>query len=48
VDESGLTLTAEYSAPSAGPPPWSVYRISLTRATALAIEDPAGATKWEF
>jgi len=48
VDESGLALTAEYSAPSAGPPPWSVYRIGLHRATALAIEDPAGATKWEF
>ena len=48
VDESGLALTAEYSAPSAGPPPWSVYCIRLHRATALAVEDPAGATKWEF
>jgi PPOX class probable F420-dependent enzyme len=48
VDASGLALTAEYSAPSAGPPPWSVYRVQLHRATALAVEDPGGATRWEF
>ena len=27
VDDTGLALTAEYSAPSAGPPPWFVYRL---------------------
>ncbi|MDE3086455.1 MAG: pyridoxamine 5'-phosphate oxidase family protein [Acidobacteriota bacterium] len=48
VDESGLALTAEYSAPSAGPPPWSVYRIDLRAATALAVEAPGGATRWDF
>jgi len=48
VDESGRALTAPYSAPSAGPPPWSVYRIALRRATALAVDDPPGATRWEF
>ncbi len=47
VDESGIALTAEYSAPSAGPPPWAVYRISATAATALGI-DPGGATRWRF
>src|SRR5215203_5565367 len=26
VDDSGLAVTAEYSAPSAGPPPWHVFR----------------------
>jgi hypothetical protein len=31
VDESGLALTADYSAPSAGPPPWTVYRLALNR-----------------
>jgi hypothetical protein len=25
VDESGVNLTAEFSAPSAGPPPWAIY-----------------------
>jgi Pyridoxamine 5'-phosphate oxidase len=48
VDQSGQALTAEYSAPSAGPPPWSVYRIGLRQATVLAVQEPAGATKWEF
>src|SRR6476661_11146563 len=28
VDDSGVALTAEFSAPSAGPPPWHVYRIT--------------------
>ncbi|MEY2404567.1 MAG: hypothetical protein QOD38_2118, partial [Acidimicrobiaceae bacterium] len=27
VDDTGTALTAEYSAPSAGPPPWFVYRL---------------------
>jgi PPOX class probable F420-dependent enzyme len=48
VDDSGLALTAEYSAPSAGPPPWHVYRIQPQRATALATVEPGGATRWEF
>ena len=48
VDGSGLALTAEYSAPSAGPPPWSVYRIDAHRATALAVTGAGGATRWTF
>ena len=28
VDDTGTALTAEFSAPSAGPPPWHVYRIT--------------------
>ena len=48
VDDSGLALTAEFSAPSAGPPPWTVYRMALQRATALALDDPPGATRWDF
>jgi hypothetical protein len=48
VDESGQALTAEFSAPSAGPPPWAVYRLDVRRATALATVEPGGATRWEF
>ena len=48
VDESGLALTAEYSAPSAGPPPWLVYRLTPTQATAVATVEPGGATRWTF
>ena len=48
VDESGVALTAEYSAPSAGPPPWFVYRITPRVATALGTIEPGGATSWRF
>lgn len=48
VDDSGRALTAEYSAPSAGPPPWTIYRITLRRAMAVATSEPGGATRWIF
>jgi hypothetical protein len=48
VDETGRALTADYSAPSAGPPPWFVYRITPRSAIALAILEPGGATRWRF
>jgi hypothetical protein len=48
VDESGSALTAEYSAPSAGPPPWHVYRLVARSATAVLTVDPGGATRWKF
>ncbi len=48
VDESGVALTAEYSAPSAGAPPWTIYRITAHDATAVATVDPGGATRWRF
>lgn len=48
VDATGRALTAEYSAPSAGPPPWFVYRITPRSATALSTVEPGGATRWRF
>src|SRR3954452_12252723 len=36
VDETGLAVPAEFSAPSAGPPPWHVYRLTPRTATAVA------------
>lgn len=48
VDETGTALTADYSAPSAGPPPWHVYRIIPRTATAVATVEPGGATRWRF
>jgi hypothetical protein len=48
VDPTGQAITAEYSAPSAGPPPWTVYRVAPRQATALATVDPGGATRWRF
>ncbi len=48
VDDSGIALTAEFSAPSAGPPPWNVYRMEPRTATAVLTVDPGGATAWRF
>ena len=48
VDDSGVALTADFSAPSAGPPPWYVYRIEPRTAIALGTVDPGGATRWNF
>jgi PPOX class probable F420-dependent enzyme len=48
VDDSGAAITADYSAQSAGPPPWHVYRMTPARATALQTVEPFGATRWSF
>ena len=48
VDDTGIAVTAEYSAPSAGPPPWHVYRLTPRSATALQTVEPGGATRWTF
>jgi PPOX class probable F420-dependent enzyme len=48
VDDTGTALTAEFSAPSAGRPPWRVYKLTPCAATALATVDPGGATRWHF
>lgn len=48
VDESGIALTADYSAPSAGRPPWAVYRLDMTSAMGLLATEPGGATRWRF
>jgi hypothetical protein len=48
VDESGFALTAEYSAPSAGAPPWFAYRLAPRTATVVGTKEPFHATKWRF
>jgi PPOX class probable F420-dependent enzyme len=48
VDASGVALTAEFSAPSAGPPPWTVYRLTAHQATSVLTVDPGGATRFRF
>ena len=48
VDESGTALTAPFSAPSAGTPPWAVYRVTVRSAHAVATVEPGGATRWTF
>jgi hypothetical protein len=41
-------LWAEFSAPSAGPPPWHVFAVRITKIFALGAAEPYGATKFEF
>lgn len=41
-------FTAEYSAPSAGPPPWDLYVFTPTTAFGVATAEPNGATRWRF
>jgi hypothetical protein len=48
VDESGVALTAEFSAPSAGRPPWHVYEITAVSATVLATTGAGGASRFDF
>ncbi len=48
VDHTGRALTADFSAPSAGPPPWFVYRLEPRTATAVGTVEPGGATRWRF
>jgi hypothetical protein len=44
----GDGLVAPYSAPSAGPPPWHLYRMALRAAHGVASAKPYGATRWTF
>jgi hypothetical protein len=41
-------FTAEYSAPSAGPPPWNLYVMTPSTAFGVAGAEPYGATRWRF
>jgi hypothetical protein len=48
AEVEGDGLTAPFSAPSAGPPPWHLFRLSLHRAFGVASAEPYGATRWDF
>lgn len=48
AEVEGDALTAPYTAPSAGPPPWHLYRLTLHTAIGVATAEPHGATRWDF
>jgi hypothetical protein len=48
VVEGDASLTAPYSAPSAGPPPWDIYAFTVETAYALGAAEPYGATRFNF
>jgi nitroimidazol reductase NimA-like FMN-containing flavoprotein (pyridoxamine 5'-phosphate oxidase superfamily) len=41
-------FTHDYSAPSAGPPPWYLYEITPTTVYGVLAAEPGGATRWRF
>jgi pyridoxine/pyridoxamine 5'-phosphate oxidase len=45
---SNGAITAPYSAPSAGPPPWDLYEVTPKTAFLLATAEPYGATRFRF
>ena len=38
----------DYSAPSAGPPPWDLYVVDPVTVFGVLAEEPGGATRWRF
>jgi hypothetical protein len=48
AEVAGDAFSAPYSAPSAGPPPWHLYRVTFHTAFGVASEEPNGATRWRF
>lgn len=48
AEVTGDAFTAPFSAPSAGPPPWHLYRFTPRVVTGVATVEPQGATRWTF
>jgi hypothetical protein len=48
AEVEGGALTAPFSAPSAGPPPWHLYRLTFDTVFGVAGAEPYGATRWRF
>jgi len=48
AEVEGDALTAPYSAPSAGPPPWHLFRFTFDTVVGIATVEPYGATSWHF
>jgi hypothetical protein len=44
----GDAITAPYSAQSAGPPPWHLYRVNVATAFGVGLREPHGASRWRF
>jgi len=48
VNDGDASLTAPYSAPSAGPPPWDIYQVIPETVYAFGTAEPYGATRFRF
>jgi pyridoxamine 5'-phosphate oxidase-like protein len=48
VTVEGDAFVAPFSAPSAGPPPWHLYRLTFHTVFGVATAEPYGAVRWRF
>jgi pyridoxine/pyridoxamine 5'-phosphate oxidase len=48
LDESGAGITAPFNAPSLGPPPWNVFRVTTRSVTVALGTEPGGLTRFKF
>ena len=48
AEVKGAQIVGPYNAPSAGPPPWDLYRFTFDTVFAVATKEPNGATRWRF
>jgi hypothetical protein len=48
AEVEGQAFTAPYNAPSAGPPPWELYRFRFGTVFGVASAEPYGASRWRF
>lgn len=48
AEVEGEAFTAPFNAPSAGPPPWELYRLRLETVFGVASAEPYGASRWRF
>src|SRR5579859_7361878 len=48
AEVEGDGFTAPFNAPSAGPPPWHLYRMRVLTVFGVATVEPYGATRWRF
>jgi Pyridoxamine 5'-phosphate oxidase len=48
LDETGVGITAPFNAPTQGPPPWNVYRITPRSVTVTLGIEPGGLTRFNF
>jgi hypothetical protein len=48
AEVEGEAFTAPFSAPSAGPPPWELFRFTFHTAFGVGSAEPNGATRWRF
>jgi hypothetical protein len=48
AEVQGDAYTAPFSAPSAGPPPWYLYLVTIHTVFGVGGAGPGGATRWRF